>query len=610
VNPAHLRAFVWLRFRLRVNQLKKGGIANAVILAILAVAAVLLAGGMFVGGLAGGYFGMPLAGPDVRLLIWDGVVVAFLFTWMIGLLTELQRTDPLTLDKFLHLPVSPSGVFLVNYLSSLVTLTTVLFVPAMVGLVIGQVLAGQFVMLLALPLIAAFVLAVTGVTNLFQGWLAGLMSNPRRRRTIIVFLTLGFILLAQLPNLANLARLGAMGPDENVAWRTREQAAAEEALRDGKLDADGYHRRREEINREYQEREKTAEARVWQGFGRTAWLVSAVVPPGWLALGAAALPDGSVVPALLGTLGLSAIGGLSLWRSYKSVLRFYTGQSGGGERRAKPAARAARSDRVPMIEWRLPWVSEHASAVAAAGLRSLTRAPEAKMMLIAPVIVVVVFGGLIVSNAVTPPGWVRPLMALGSAAMVLLIGIQLSGNQFGYDRAGFRAFVLSPVPRREVLLGKNLAIAPITLGLAAAVVLLVGCGFPMRPDHYVAVAALLAAMFLVYCLLANALSILAPIPLAAGAMQPSNPRLVPVLLQMLFMFVFPLTLVPVLAPLGIEALLAELGVLRGWPVALVLSLAVLAGVVWLYRQALTWEGDWLTVREKAILEVVTSKAEG
>ena len=54
-----------------------------------------------------------------RLLTWDGIVLAFLFIWMIGLITELQRTEALSLDKFLHLPVSPIGAFLINYLSSL-----------------------------------------------------------------------------------------------------------------------------------------------------------------------------------------------------------------------------------------------------------------------------------------------------------------------------------------------------------------------------------------------------------------------------------------------------------------------------------------------------------
>ena len=47
------------------------------------------------------------------------LIVGFLFFWSIGLLTELQRTEPLSLSKFLHLPVSVNGAFLINYLSSL-----------------------------------------------------------------------------------------------------------------------------------------------------------------------------------------------------------------------------------------------------------------------------------------------------------------------------------------------------------------------------------------------------------------------------------------------------------------------------------------------------------
>jgi len=137
----------------------------------------------------------------------------------------------------------------------------------------------------------------------------------------------------------------------------------------------------------------------------------------------------------------------------------------------------------------------------------------------------------------------------------------------------------------------------------------VGCVYPMRPDHYPAVAVQLVTMFLLNSLAANALSIAAPIPMAAGAMQPSNVRFVPVLLQMSFMFVFPVVLILVLAPLGVEVLLAEAWDVRGWPVSLVLSVLVLAGVVPLYRRVLSLEGDWLAAREQAILEVVVSKAE-
>ena len=52
--------------------------------------------------------------------------------------------------------------------------------------------------------------------------------------------------------------------------------------------------------------------------------------------------------------------------------------------------------------------------------------------------------------------------------MFVLFGlVQLMANQFGFDRDGFRVFVLSSARRRDILMGKNLSFAPIALGLAA-----------------------------------------------------------------------------------------------------------------------------------------------
>ena len=52
-------------------------------------------------------------------------------------MTELQRTEPLSLSKFLHLPVSVNGVFLINYLSSLLRLSLIIFVPVHAGVCTG-----------------------------------------------------------------------------------------------------------------------------------------------------------------------------------------------------------------------------------------------------------------------------------------------------------------------------------------------------------------------------------------------------------------------------------------------------------------------------------------
>ncbi len=206
MNIRHFQAFVWLRWRIRVNLMKRGGIGNAIIIGFLAVSLAVAVVGLFIGSTAAGYFALGDASPAVLMYVWDGYIVGFLFCWMIGLISEMQRADTLSLDKFLHLPVSLKGAFLINYFGSLAGVTMALFAPMAAGLTLGLIAGRGPTMLLLIPLVLAFIFGVTAVTYLFQGWLASLMSNPRRRRTIITMLTLGFILIAQLPNLVNIVR--------------------------------------------------------------------------------------------------------------------------------------------------------------------------------------------------------------------------------------------------------------------------------------------------------------------------------------------------------------------------------------------------------------------
>src|SRR5262249_43031869 len=368
------------------------------------------------------------------------------------------------------------------------------------------------------------------------------------------------------------------------------------------------------IHERYQaQRDETGERMLAQA-KQTTQLFNLILPIGWFPLGAAGLPDNEFLPTLLGMLGLGAIGTFSLWRAYRTTVRLYTGQftSGTGKKKSAPPNPAKPFDprKVRLVERTVPWVSEYASAVAAAAFRSLTRAPEAKMMLIAPMIMVVVFGGLLVGLVEPPKPWVRPFIATGAAMMIALMSVQLVGNQFGYDRTGFRAYVLCPAPRREILIGKNVAVAPLVLGLAIFNVVIAGVVFPMRIDHYPAAFAQVISMYLIFCLLANTLSILAPIPMSAGSIQPANVKMIPILMQMAFsLFVFPIAMVPVFAPIGVEAAVEYLGDIHWLPISLILSLVVLGLVVLGYRWIVSWQGDWLAAREQKILEVVTSKAE-
>jgi ABC-2 type transport system permease protein len=610
----HLQAFLWLRWRLRVNQMKRSGLANTVIQAILAVLLLLAAGVLFVGSLLVGLFVLNEVAPIVLLYVWDGLVVAFLFLWSVSVLGELQRSESLSLEKFLHLPVSLSSAFLINYLSSLLSVALILFVPAMLGLSLGLIFSRGPLMLLLLPLLAAFILMVTALTYQFQGWLAALMVNQRRRRTIIVVATMVFVLICQLPNLVNMLRPWEgqqLKGNELSAQMLQQQKELQHELAAKKITFPQYQERSAEIMRVFQNRVHESEQQTWQQMEDLFRLVNLVLPPGWLPLGARAAAQGDVLPALLGFVGLTLIGTASLWRSYRTTLRLYTGQFTSGKKYtvvvAPPAQTGIRPAR--LLERKLPFLSEQTTAIALSAFRSLTRAPEAKMMLLTPIIMLAIFGSMFFTQHTEFSVGVRPLLPFGTMVMILFGMIQLVGNQFGFDRSGFRVYVLCPARRRDILLGKNLAVAPLALGLGMAAAIVVEVVVPMRGDHFVAVLFQLVSMYLLFCVLANWLSILAPMPIAAGSFKPANPRGLTLLLHMVFVFLLPLALAPTLLPLGIEVALEEMGWVRGVPIYLLLSLLGCAAIVCLYRLVLNWQGGVLQTREQRILQLVTTKTE-
>ena len=91
MNAQHFKTLVWLRWRLRVNQFRRGGVVNLVFFAIIVVLAIVAAVGLFVSGFLLGWLALPQAPLAVRVYVWDGIILSFLFFWSIGLLTELQR---------------------------------------------------------------------------------------------------------------------------------------------------------------------------------------------------------------------------------------------------------------------------------------------------------------------------------------------------------------------------------------------------------------------------------------------------------------------------------------------------------------------------------------
>ena len=131
-------------------------------------------------------------------------------------------------------------------------------------------------------------------------------------------------------------------------------------------------------------------------------------------------------------------------------------------------------------------MSEPVAAVALAGFRSLLRTPEAKMMLLSPVIMSVIFGSMLWRSRNGISDSFRPLVAIGGMGFVLFGVVQLMSNQFGFDRDGFRVFVLSAARRRDILIGKNLSFAPLVLGMALIMLVALQAVSPMSWDHFLA----------------------------------------------------------------------------------------------------------------------------
>jgi hypothetical protein len=245
-----------------------------------------------------------------------------------------------------------------------------------------------------------------------------------------------------------------------------------------------------------------------------------------------------------------------------------------------------------------------------ASLRSWMRAPEMKMTLLTPVFMMVVMTGMFSGQSGTAtPLLLRPLMAAGLVAFMLIIGLAGPvGNQFGYDRAGFRAFVLSPIPRRSVLMGKNLSLLPLAILMMGLVIGVSQWFRPMRVDHFVAVLIQTVPMYLVFCIAANVLSIVGPLTLRSGSGMPARHQGIRSFFPLLFMVGGSLTLGFTFIPLGIEALLA-LTRFAWFPAYLVFGLLQALFSSWLYRVVLEWEGAMLQRRERQVLEIVGARAE-
>ena len=189
---------------------------------------------------------------------------------------------------------------------------------------------------------------VTALTYQFQGWLASLMSNPRRRRTVIVVTTMVFVLLVQLPNLVNFIVLRNVkqqaNPDKALKAAGKalkglfeDQKALIRAHASGELNDIEFKRRTEELMHKHElvldrPRHATAENIEQNGSAREYGLAGRLA-----AAGRAQPPRAVPCRPSLGLLGMTLIGTASLWRAYRTTVGIYQGQLTKRQNRRAPA---------------------------------------------------------------------------------------------------------------------------------------------------------------------------------------------------------------------------------------------------------------------------------
>lgn len=567
LGAAQLGALVWLKWRLFVNALRsRRGAANRVasILGTLGALAVslLIAAGFGVGAyfiIANRSGGRRAATAGLARDLATGasveaLVLLFLFLSMIFLMWAIvplslgggEHFDP---GRLLLYPVSLRKLFLIDLLSELTSLASIFAAPSVFAIALGVGLArGQTGR--ALVVAAGATLFGIALAKLLATGVGALMQKKRTRGEAL------------------LAFVGVVGALSGVLLGQAEHF-----------------------------------------FERVNSFPAAL---GWT-------PPGAVAVALTTTTGALYARSLALLLAYTFVLTALTYRiargalegSGGARRRRrrKPSAASrveASAGEGKAFGWRLPFGSEELSAIFEKELRYAMRNAQLRTMALMPVILTLSLrligmrrGGA--STAALLPASITPYMEGSGAALsvlyAFLITSALSANLFAYESGGMRAYVLAPVARSKILLGKNLSMLVVSLVLAVTVTLVNALIYRDLTPRALLFTALCFVFFAaVTATVGNLFSISFPKRLQFGKRMNASGVAGLLLLPVFFCIAVPPALA-VLAGYAAQSLPVEYAILAAFAIA----------AVAVYFLSLKAQGRWLARRELDILEAVTGR---
>ncbi|HEX8475147.1 MAG TPA: hypothetical protein VF666_14050 [Pyrinomonadaceae bacterium] len=432
LRMSQLGTLVWLKWRLFRNALRsRKAVASRAATAfgmLLGLAFALLMA-LTLGFVAYTYASPPRAGVDPQRALQEGTTflfVVFLFLFMFWAVVPLglgggNQFDPGRLSLY---PVSLVKLFLFDLVSDLANFSSILAAPVVLAMAFGVGLATRNVVLSLV--LASLALAFGMAFAKFMATSMGALLRKRRTR--------GETLLALLGALLGLfgAFLGQVAPYFMPYISGRE----------GLLD------------------------KWW-------W-----TPPGAVALGLMkGLRTGSTVDFVLAVATLAFYALIFVVATYWIARRAALGMN--SVRRVKRSAVRATGEAESLaLGWQLPFVSNELSAVVEKELRYAMRNAQLRLMLVMPLILVGIRlmrrgsadgrgGGVLPPEA----GWLveiyeqygEGLAEAGGLLYVFLLTSSFACNLFAFEEDGMRAYVLAPIERRTILVGKNIVVAALAL---------------------------------------------------------------------------------------------------------------------------------------------------
>jgi hypothetical protein len=163
---------------------------------------------------------------------------------------------------------------------------------------------------------------------------------------------------------------------------------------------------------------------------------------------------------------------LTYWLARRAIL-------GGGARKRRPATASATEAPENYAGWQIPFVTPDLAAIIEKELRYTMRNAQLRMMALMPLILIIVrlmnrrhFNQTVLDGNGFMADFLKygeGFMATSGVLYVFLILSGLSCNQFAFEHSGMRTLILSPIDRKRILLGKNIAICTVALAFTAGV---------------------------------------------------------------------------------------------------------------------------------------------